>query len=156
VFQVRTCASRLWRTLEGTVALIARNAAPIVAFPKDRFDGSCSSHALSAGLTKPGEPGMLLLRGTIRTPECYGMWGCPTSSPCRTPCTDSDLTTVRSWRLPHGSRLIPIEMDLEVLPLNVVPFIKLSTRLGSPAPAAKVGMKSRARTSLEQNMQISP
>jgi len=25
------------------------------------------------------------------------MWWCPTSSPCRTPGTDSSLTTVRSW-----------------------------------------------------------
>ena len=30
-------------------------------------------------------------------PECYGMWGCPTSSPCRTPGIDSNLTLVRSW-----------------------------------------------------------
>jgi hypothetical protein len=40
-------------------------------------------------------------------------------------------------------------MDLEVLPLSVLPFTSLSTRPVSPAAAAKVGMKSScAQTSL--------
>src|SRR5882724_4078657 len=41
--------------------------------------------------------GFLRLRATAwwswsdsnQPPECYGMWGCPTSSPCRTPSTSS-------------------------------------------------------------------
>src|SRR5712671_3544149 len=39
-------------------------------------------------------------------PECYGTRGCPTSSPCRTPGTDSNLTG--RGRLPQQERKRPV------------------------------------------------
>ena len=44
--------------------------------------------------------------------------------------------------LKNGMRLFPSRWTLKFLPLSVVPFTSLSTRSGSPAAAAKVGMKS--------------